>query len=161
MPQTLKAVLTAKPRKFQGVIPYEEFVLHPAFGKEVKNVGSYVLTSDDKLLRRQSSPQVEEMEIGRDTITIRRNGKTVAREIPNRMKPFFDLLQAAILDHPLTTQDTLQHQLQVTPNGWRADITLPAKNKGMISFAGCGKVLHSIGLKLHKGQERTIRFRTQ
>jgi len=161
VPQTLEAVLKANPRKFQGVIPYEEFVLHPAFGKEVKNVGSYVLTLNDKLLRRQSSPQVEEMEIGLNTIIIRRNGKTVTRTIPNRMKPFFDLLQAAILDRPLMADDALQHQLQVIPTGWRADITLRAKNKGMITFTGCGRVLHSIGLNLSKGQERTIRFRTQ
>jgi hypothetical protein len=145
----------------QGVTPYEEFVLHPAFNKEVKNAGSFVLASDNKLLRLQETPQVEEMEIGADTIIIRRNGNEVTRKIPNRMKPFFALLQAAILDQPFLPPDSLQHRLQVTPTGWNVEILPQTKDKGKITFSGCGSLLKSIRLKLRNGQERMIRFAVQ
>lgn len=135
--------------------------MHPAFDKEVKNAGSFIMTSENKLLRRQSMPQAEEMEIGLQTITIRRSGKEITRTIPSRMKPFFALLQAAILERPLLPQDSLQHQLKITPTGWIAEISLREKDKGKITFSGCGTLLRSIGLKLRNGQERTIRFGTQ
>jgi hypothetical protein len=151
----------AKPYTIKGVTPYEEFVLHPAFNKEVKNAGSFVLTPENRLLRRQKTPQAEEMEIGSETIIVRRNGREVTRKIPNRMKPFFSLLQAAILDQPLLPQDSMQHRLQTTPTGWSAEILFREKGKGKITFAGCGTLLKSIGLKLRNGQERTIKFRTQ
>jgi hypothetical protein len=157
-PQSLQAILAAKPRTFQGITPYEEFILHPAFDKEVKNVGNFVLTSDNKLLRRQNTPQIEEMEIGLETIIIRRNGSEVSQKIPNRMKPFFVLLRAAILDQPLLQQDNMQHWLQVTQTGWNAEIAFHAKGNGKITFSGCGTILKSIGLKLRNGQERMIRF---
>lgn len=142
----------------QGVTSYEEFVLHPAFDKEVKNAGSFILTPENKLLRRQVTPQVEEMEIGSETIIIRRNGREVTRRIPNQMKPFFALLQAAILDQPFLPQDNLQHSLQVTPAGWIVEIAHQTKDKGKITFSGCGTLLRSIGLKLRNSQVRTIRF---
>lgn len=153
--------MSAKPQVFQGVIPYEEIVLHPAFGKEVKNAGSFVLTKDNKLLRRQISPQAEEMEIGSEKIIIRRHGKQVTRKIPRRMKPFFALLQAAILGQPHSGQGSLQHKMHITPTGWRAEILFQPRDKSKITFSGCGTLLKSIGLKLSGGQERVIRFKTQ
>ena len=151
----------AKPGMTKNGIPYEEVILHPAFNKEVKNAGSFVLSPDKKLLRRQVQPQVEEMEIGDRRITVRRNGKAVSKAIPARLKHFFDLLRAAILGQPLSPENVWDNRMIDATTGWRAEISVQAEKKEKITFSGCGQVLRAIELDLRNGQKRIIRFTAQ
>lgn len=151
----------AEPISVGGSVAYAEIIAHPAFGTTVQNGGVFVLTRDKFLLRRQTTPKVEEMTIGPKTITIQRDGTEITRAIPKRMNAFFTVLQAAVFNQGISDLPPLPHKITSTSTGWIARISLRQSGGGSIVFSGCGDVLQAIDLEMAGNQNRQIKFLSQ
>lgn len=160
-PRTLEVALQAEPISVDGEVAYEEVIAHPAFGTAVRNGGVFELTQNNSLLRRQTTPKAEEMTIGEEHITIRRDGKEITRAIPARMSAFFTVLQAAVFNQGISQLPPLPHRIRSTSQGWVTRISLQGNGGGSIVFSGCGDILQAIDLEMAGNQSRQIRFLAQ
>lgn len=157
-PTNAEAAIRARPPMENGAVPYQEVIRHPALGTDFKNAGDFHTTAAGTLIRRQTSPVYEELEIGAGTIVIRRDGKETERLIPARLALFLSTLRAIVVGKPEDIDRSYNQELVLNPEGWTVLLTRANNRKEVIALTGCGAVLHSIQVRSRNGQQRQFRF---
>lgn len=122
------------------------------------NSGVFIVTKNSTLIRRQTSPKLEELEFGVDAMIVRRDGRTAKRPIPKRFEPLLATLQAIILGQPDLIGNYYQSDLELSSNGWSVVLTTASNRKETLKLSGCGALLQELKLTASGDQDRLIRF---
>ena len=157
-PANAQAALSAEPDMPGAHLPYREAITHQAFERTLNASGVFLVTDDKTVLRRQVVPKREELEIGPDWITVRRNGTKEQRPIPKKIQPLLRLLRAIVLGGQKKIDTALVGALEIDDYGWRLPVSPQLGQTQQIILVGCGAELLGIDLIISNTQSRTIRF---
>ena len=139
-------------------LPYREAITHKAFERTLKTSGVFLVTDDETVLRRQVVPKHEELEIGPDWITVRRNGTNEQRPIPKKIQPLLRQLRAIVLGEQQNRNTAFVGALEIDNDGWRLPVSPQPGQIQQIILVGCGAKLLGIDFIISNTQSRTIRF---
>jgi len=157
-PANAETAIRARPYSENGAVPYQEIIRHPALGNAMTNSGAFHATGTGTLIRRQTSPVFEELEISAESILIRRKGKETERRISVRLALFLSTLAAIVTGKPEDIDGSYSQNLEIRPDGWTVLLTTPKNPKEVIALTGCGPVLSTLQVRSPNGQQRQFRF---
>ncbi|MFV0475484.1 MAG: hypothetical protein ACK5MQ_14940 [Pikeienuella sp.] len=139
--------------------PYREELHHPALLEPSVSRGVLEIGPDGALIRRQSAPRRETVEIRGDYIHVLKSavGPEAPEErqvmpVPDRLSPLLTALRAIIARE---TPDAADAVLTAESAGWRLDVPAPG---AVLRLLGCGGALRAVELAPDEGARRKIIF---
>jgi hypothetical protein len=159
------ATLAATVPAADGRVGYTEAIVHPALSAPEQTRGWFELSGDGRLIRHQTEPTAETVNIGEENLRISReaDGFSNIVPIPSNMQPLFAVLRAIVARDPERAGRLPPgSELDVTNDnsGWTLEIGLAASDSVSrpLVVHGCGEALRSVELRLPDSSTRTYTF---
>lgn len=156
--------LNARPAASGASIGYQEEIFHPSQVAPVVARGWFEFGDDGALIRHQTEPQVETVEIGEHFIHQRResDGASNSVRISSELAPLLGLLRMVIARDEDVVEMSNDHVLDLEPgdNGWTLTLATDRSDdtSSRLVLGGCGDVLRSVELQLPDNSRRRYVF---
>lgn len=158
-------MIGAQPPISGDKVRYREEIRHPSMTSPAVAQGWFEQAKDGRLVRHQTEPQVETVEIGHNYIRLSResDGYQNIVPIPSDMTTYLQVLRPLVTDDRAGLSELLagyDSQIVNGAAGW--EVSLSANGGGSarlrMLLAGCGEILQSIEWQLTDGTRRRYVF---
>lgn len=164
---SLAAALEARPAASEDRIGYREHIRHPSLTEPVTAHGWFERAADGTLVRHQTAPQEETVQIGERFLRLHREADDYSNimPIPSELAPYLRILRALVTDDHDGLAGLLESfdaRLVSDQAGWRASLSAAVGDDGAqhLMLTGCGERLRSVEWQLPDGTSRRYRFTT-
>ncbi|MEX0759013.1 MAG: hypothetical protein WD100_05490 [Tistlia sp.] len=161
----MERALDARPPAVEGRVGYREEIHHPAMAAPEVARGWFARGRDGELVRHQSEPQAETLEIGERFVRLSResDGYSNTVPIPADLAPYLRILRALVADDRAGLSEALEgfdRRFEAGKAGWTVSLTARdgAGGARQMVLAGCGDLLRSAEWRLPDGSRRRYLF---